>query len=98
MWSLHKIVFGVATRAHNSLAQGPWTPGDAWDTLRLETRGNRIEAMLNDQLLFDVVDDAHLELPSRRRGGIVLAAGKSSQSQGSTIVRYDDVVIELSED
>jgi hypothetical protein len=97
-WYLHKIVFGIATRAHNCLAQGPCTPGDAWHTLRLETRANRIKAMLNDQLLFDVVDDAHLELPSRRRGGIVLAAGKSSQSQGSTIVRYDDVVIELLED
>jgi hypothetical protein len=97
-WYLHKIVFGFATRAHNSLAQGPLTLDDAWYTLRLETRGNRIKAMLNDQLLFDVVDDAHLDLPSRRRGGIVLAAGRSSRSQGSTIVRYDDVVIELLED
>lgn len=97
-WYLHKIVYGVATRPDNCLAQGPWTPGDAWHTLRLETRGNRIKGELDGSPLFDVMDDAHLDLPSRRRGGILLAPGKLPHSEGTTIVRYDDVVVQMLED
>jgi hypothetical protein len=97
-WHLHKVVFGAATGVHNCLAQGAWTPGDGWHTLRLEMRGNRIQGMLDDRWLFDVKDDAHQDLPSRRRGGIVLVPGRSPRSQGSTIVRYDEVAVSLWEE
>ncbi len=97
-WQLHKTVFGVATRGHNSLAQGSWTPSDTWHTVRLEVDGNRLQGVLDDQPLFDVIDDAHLDLPSRRRGGIVLAPARSVRSKGNTIIRYDRVTVNLKED
>jgi hypothetical protein len=97
-WQLHKTVFGVATRGHNRLAQGTWTPSDTWHTVRLEVDGNRLQGMLDDQPLFDVIDDAHLNLPSRRRGGIVLAPARSDRSKGNTIIRYDRVTVNLKED
>ncbi|MBM4094253.1 MAG: hypothetical protein FJ276_33320, partial [Planctomycetes bacterium] len=93
VWHLHKVVFGTATLPDNCLAQGTWSSDDQWHTLRLEARGNRITGELDGEPLFAVKDDAHLNLPSRRRGGIVLASGKSPRSQGSTIVRYDDLVV-----
>ncbi len=92
-WSLHKIVFGVASRPDQPLAQGAWSCDDQWHTLRLDAQGNRMAGELDGSPLFDVTDDAHLNLPSRRRGGIVLAPVKSRRAQGTTIVRYDDVVV-----
>ncbi|MHB8862950.1 MAG: HzsA-related protein [Pirellulaceae bacterium] len=92
-WYLHKIVFGVASRPDQCLAQGAWSCDDQWHMLRLEARGNRINGELNGSPLFDVTDNSHLNLPSRRCGGLVLAPGKSRRAQGTTIVRYDDVVV-----
>jgi hypothetical protein len=97
-WYLHKIAFGVATRAENCLAQGPWAVDNVWHVLRLDMRGNRIQGTLDGEPLFQIKDDAHLDLPSRRRGGIMLAPGKSPRSGGTTIVRYDDVIVHLQED
>ncbi len=97
-WQLHKTTFGVATRAHNSLAQGSWNPSDTWHTVRMEAVGNRLVGMLDGQPLFDVVDDAHLDLPSRRQGGIILIPARSAQSKGHTIIRYDRVTVDLKED
>jgi hypothetical protein len=97
-WYLHKINFGIATRAENCLAQGSWAGDNAWHALRFVVRGNRLEGTLDGEPLFAVQDDAHLDLPSRRRGGIVLAAGKSPRSTGATIVRFDDVFVHLQED
>lgn len=97
-WQLHKTTFGVATRAHNCLAQGSWNPTDSWHTVRLEAVGNRLAGTMDGQPLFDVIDDAHLDLPSRREGGIMLVPARSAQSKGHTIIRYDRVTVDLKED
>lgn len=97
-WYLHKVVYGIATQPGNALAEGVWHPDDAWHELVLVARGNRLQGTLDGAPLFSVKDDAHLTLPSRRRGGIVLAPGKASRSRGTTTVRYDDVIVRMLED
>lgn len=97
-WSLHKVVFGVATRPDAPMARGTWTPDDSWRDLRIEVRANRILGALDGVALFDVKDDAHLGIPSRRRGGIMLSPRRGSRSDGATVVRYDDVVVEMLEE
>lgn len=96
-WHLHKTVYGATTRADNSLAHGSWLSDDQWHALRIEVRGNRLTGELDGALLFDIRDDAHLTLPSRRQGGVLFAPGKSPRSRGTTVVRYDDVAIALHE-
>jgi hypothetical protein len=91
----HKVLYGVSTSAANPLARAAWKPDQAWHSLQVTAQGNRLHASLDDQPLFDLEDDAHLNLPSLRRGGIVLAARKGSRSQGRTVVRFDDLEVRL---
>ena len=92
---LHKVIYGISTSDANPLVRVAWKLDNAWHALRLEGRANHIQATLDGKVLFAVKDDAHLNLPSLRRGGIVLAARKGSRSQGSTMVRFDDVEVRL---
>lgn len=94
---LHKVLYGISTSEANPLARAGWKPDAAWHTLRITAQANRMKAELDGKVLFDVKDDAHLFLPSIRSGGIVLAARKGSRSQGSTVVRFDDMAVELME-
>ena len=94
---LHKTIYGHSTGDGNPLARVPWKADAAWHTLRVEARANRMRASLDGGPLFDVKDDSHLYLPSLRSGGVVLAARKSSAAKGKTVVRFDDVDIQLLE-
>lgn len=94
---LQKVAYGHSTSDANPLARVPWKADSAWHTLRVEARANHLHATLDGDSLFDVKDDSHLYLPSLRGGGVVLAARKSSAAPGKTVVRFDDVVIQLLE-
>ena len=94
---LHKVAYGISTSDANPLARGAWKADSAWHALRVEARGNRLQAALDGRPLFEVKDDAHLNLPSLRSGGLVLAARKSSAAPGRTVVRFDDVEVQLLE-
>ena len=92
---LHKVEFGVGTSEANLLARAPWTADQQWHTLRIETKGNQITASLDGRPLLSFKDNAALNLPSMRSGGILLAARKSSISSGKTVVRFDDVQVQF---
>ena len=92
---LHKIIYGQSTSHVNCLARAPWKADAGWHALRVELRGHHLSATLDGQPLFQVTDNAHLYLPSLRCGGIVLAARKASVSNGSTVVRFDEVRVKL---
>lgn len=94
---VHKVLYGLSTSEANPLTRAACKPDAAWHTLRITAQANRLKGELDGQPLFDVKDDAHLSLPSLRSGGIVLAARKASRSTGSTVVRFDDVAVELME-
>lgn len=92
---LHKVLYGISTREANALAVAPWKADRQWHTLHAVLRANRLDVDLDGQSLLRVKDDAHLNLPSMRHGAITLAARKSSASTGHTIVRFDDVSVQL---
>ena len=94
---LHKVLYGVSTSDANPLARVAWKADSAWHALRVEARANRLQATLDGRPLFEAKDDAHLNLPSLRSGGVVLAARKSSRRAGRTVVRFDDVEVQLLE-
>jgi len=91
----HKVICGISTGDANPLGRVPWKADTQWHALRVETRSNRLKAELDGKPLMEVEDNAHLNLPSLRRGAIVLAARKGSQSGGHTVVRFDDVEVRL---
>jgi hypothetical protein len=93
----HKVIYGLSTSDANPLGRVPWKSDAQWHTLRVETRANHLKAELDGRPLIEARDDAHLNLPSLRRGGIVLAARTGSRSEGSTVVRFDDVEVRLVE-
>jgi hypothetical protein len=94
---VHKTIYGLSTSDKNPLTRVPWKPDAAWHTLRVTTQANRMKAELDGKPFFELKDDAHGYLPSLRSGGIILAARKGSRSQGSTVVRFDDVEVRLVE-
>jgi hypothetical protein len=95
---LHKIIYGVSTSDANCLARSAWKPDEAWHQLKVTAVANRLKAELDGRALFAIRDDSHLYLPSLRSGLVVLAARRGSRAQGSTVVRFDDVVVELMEE
>jgi hypothetical protein len=92
---LHKVLYGISTTEANPLARAAWKPDSAWHVLRLEARANRITARVDDRVLFEVKDDAALNLPSLRSGGITLAARKAPQTQGRTVIRFRELRVEM---
>jgi hypothetical protein len=92
---LHKVTFGYTTGEPNCLAKFAWQPDDKWHTLKIEARANWLKGELDGKKIFEVKDDAVLNLPSIRSGGIILAARKWSGAQGKMVVRFDDVEVRL---
>lgn len=88
---LHKSIHDQSTVDANPLARAPWTHNTNWHTLQAELRGNRLSFQLDGRPWFQAQDNAHLNLPSIRNGGLVLSARQASVSQGRTRVRFDDV-------
>jgi hypothetical protein len=88
---LHKVLYGISTTEANPLARAAWKPDSAWHRLCVEARANRIRAQVDERLLFEVKDDAALNLPSLRSGGLTLAARKAPESQGRTVVRFHEL-------
>lgn len=91
----HKVLYGLSTSDANPLARAAWKADPAWHALRVTVQANRLKAELDGQPLLEAKDDAHLNLPSLRSGGVVLAARRGSRSQGSTVVRFDDFAVQL---
>jgi hypothetical protein len=93
----HKVLYGLSTSEANPVARAGWKPDAAWHSLQVTAQGNRLKVEVDGRVLFAGRDDAHMHLPSLRNGGITLAARKGSRSQGNTVVRFDDVRVELME-
>jgi hypothetical protein len=91
----HKVLYGISTSEANPVARAAWKPDNAYHSLQVTAQGNRLKVEVDGRVLFETKDDAHLHLPSLRSGGILLAARKGSRSQGTTVVRFDDVAVEL---
>ena len=92
---LHKVTFGYTTGEPNCLAKFVWQPDDKWHTLKIEVRANWLKGELDGKKIFEVKDDAILNLPSIRSGGIILAARKWSGAQDRMVVRFNDVEVRM---
>jgi len=91
---LHKAYQGRGTNDDEMLAQVPWTPDRAWHGLAITVRGNHIRAELDGALLLEATDENFLGVPPVPSGGVVLSARRWENSQGQTVVAFDDFEVE----
>jgi len=91
--ALHKAYAGQATGDTNALATAPFTPDNAWHALAVSVRGAQITATLDGQPLLQATDSNALGVGPVPAGSICLAARKWENSQGHTVVLFDDVKV-----
>jgi hypothetical protein len=88
---VHKSILGTTTGEADALAATPWRRDNEWHSLKVRCVANTFSGELDGKPLFSFRDDMVLDVPSHRRGGIVLSARRWTQAQGTMRVRYDDV-------
>ncbi|NCO40637.1 MAG: hypothetical protein GW892_18220 [Armatimonadetes bacterium] len=88
---VHKSILGTTTGEANALAVTPWKRDNEWHSLKVRCLANTFTGELDGEPLFSFRDDMVLDVPSYRRGGIILSARRWTRSQGDMRVRYDDV-------
>lgn len=91
--SLHKALAGRATNDETALASAPCTPDGAWHALGLTVRGAEISATLDGKPLVQATDAQALGVGPVPAGSLCLAARRWGNSEGHTVVQFDDVQI-----
>ncbi len=95
---VHKAVNGRSTGDDTAIA---WIPlaelAPGWHALTLQVSGSgpvRLQIWLDGKKMGDLKFNGVLGEPAIQRGGIALAARRWSQSEGDTVVEFDDLRIE----
>ncbi|MBM3497982.1 MAG: hypothetical protein FJX74_04850 [Armatimonadetes bacterium] len=88
--ALHKSLQGRATGDDTALASAPFAPDGAWHALAITVRGADIAATLDDKPLLEATDTG-ARVPA---GSLCLAARRWENSEGHTVVLFDDVEVQ----
>ena len=92
---LHKFAAGRGTNDDVMLGQAQWQADDRWHQVEITVRGVRLTVALDGKQVLEAEDEGLLGVPPVERGGIVLCARRWDQSQGHTVVAFDDVDVEV---